>query len=190
MSWYEILLFCHIACAITWLGAGLLSQVQSTRAARSTDRNAILHLLKDSGGLALLIFIPASMGTLIFGILLVIVGGWGFESLWVVLALAGFLASFVVGNFVLKPSAAKIAETVKRDGNSAEVMSVARRLILAGRIELVILYSTVANMVLKPSLHDVSKLTALGAALAVGIAMILFFSRPKTTTPETFAHAS
>ena len=190
MSWYEILLFCHIACAVTWLGAGLLSQVQSARAARSTDPNAILYLLKDIGGLALLVFIPASMGTLIFGILLVIVGGWGFASLWVVLALAGFFASFVIGNFVLKPGAARIAEMVERGGAGAEVMPVARRLMLAGRIELVILYAVVANMVLKPSIDDVAKLTALAAALVVGTALILFFSRPKMTGSQNLAHAS
>jgi uncharacterized membrane protein len=190
MNWYEIFLFCHIACAITWLGSGLLMQVQSARAARSPDANAVLYALRDSGALALLIFVPASLGAVIFGVLLVIVGGWGFETAWVALGLTGFLASFLIGNFILKPGAARVAELAKRDGaSSPELLAVGRRQMLVGRVELVILYSIVADMVLKPSFDDVAKLALIAGALVIGIAAVLFFSRRPGSGAGRLAHA-
>lgn len=62
------------------------------------------------------LFIPASMSTLIFGVLLVVEGSWDLDTLWVMIGLAGFLVSFLTGLLFFKPEGERIDELVDRHG--------------------------------------------------------------------------
>ncbi|HZP20481.1 MAG TPA: DUF2269 family protein [Bauldia sp.] len=189
MNWYNVFLFFHITCAVIWLGAGFLLQIQATRASRSNDRAAIVHALRDNGSLAPVLFIPASFGALAFGVALVIDGGWGFDQLWIILGLIGFFTTFAMGLFILKPRSQKIAEMVKRDGGlSDEALAAARKLLVIGRIDLVILYAVVANMALKPTAEDVTTLAVMGVVIAAAIAAVLLFAH-SAGRPRQVAHA-
>ena len=168
MSWYELLLFLHIVAAIIWLGSGLLIQILAARAERANDAEGLRRVAADSAGLSETLFIPASLATLILGVLLVIDGPWTFDMLWIVLALVGYAGTFLTGVLVMKPGSEKIAALMERGGLSAEAEIEIRKLITKGRFDTVVLYLVVAVMVLKPTGDDAGILVALAAIVVAG----------------------
>ena len=183
MSWYEIFLLVHIVAAIVWLGAGFLLQVLALRAERAQDAEGLRRLADDSSALSTVLFIPASLTVLVFGVLLVIEGPWSFGDLWVTLGLAGYLATFLFGVLVIKPGSERIGAILDRDGLTPAAVVEIRKLLAKGRADAVLLYLIVAVMALKPTGDDVATLGALAAMAAGG--MIYAAQRVRAIDAET-----
>lgn len=170
MLLYDLLLFLHITAAIIWIGAGFLLHVLAFRAERAGDTGALMKALNDMGALGNVLFVPASLATFLLGLAMVLVGGWSFSDLWVVLGLAGFLATFCIGFFILKPRGEAIGEIIQRDGGvSADAIAKGRQLAVIGRIDAVVLFLVVAVMAFKPTVDDIAVLGGMAAVLVVGI---------------------
>ncbi|MDX6473922.1 MAG: hypothetical protein QOK22_2738 [Gaiellaceae bacterium] len=136
MSRYEFLLFAHVVSVIVWLGAG----TTFTLIAIFGDRELMQRLGPLGRRLGPRVFAPASAGTLVFGILLVLDGSWTFDPLWIKLGFAGFATSFVVNVLVRAPIARRMGKGTldpRRGG---------RMLGELARFELTVLYLTVADM--------------------------------------------
>ena len=174
MTWYELLLFLHIVAAIIWLGSGLFIQILAVRAERARDVEGLRRVANDAAGLGETLFIPASLATVIFGVLLVLDGPWGFDMLWIVLGLAGYLATFLTGILVMKPGSEKLAAIMERDQGvmSAEAEVEIRKLLTKGRLDTVVLYLVVAIMALKPTGDDVGLLAAFAVIVVGGAAYV------------------
>jgi uncharacterized membrane protein len=152
MTRYELLIFLHIAASVVWLGAGFLMAVLVLGAGRAGDRVKEAGHHRDVGWLAPRVFIPASMSVLVLGILLVIDGPWTFGELWIVIALAGWAASFLLGFLYFKPEGERIGALVEEHGPShPEVGRRIHRLNVVDRMQLVILFLIVGDMVAKPT---------------------------------------
>lgn len=169
MSYYEVLLFLHIAAAAVWLGSGFFLQMLVVRASRVDDAGLMQGLASNSGWLAQRIFIPASLVVLVVGILLTIEGPWSFGDLWIVLGLAGYAFSFLVGILFLEPEGKRIAAAMEA-GDQARAGFHIGRINTVSRIELVVLYLVVAVMALKPTGDDVGTLVLVGAVLLAAVA--------------------
>ena len=76
MSRYEFLLFVHVAAVIVWLGTGTALAFIAIYAERSRDRALGEQLGTLAAWLGPRVFAPASLGTLVAGILLVLDGSW------------------------------------------------------------------------------------------------------------------
>jgi hypothetical protein len=167
MSLYELLLLLHIIAAIIWVGAATLYFALELRTDLSGDLEREATHNDDADWLAARLFIPASMGTLIFGVLAAIEGDWDFGSLWIIIGLTGFGLSFATGIGYFVPEAEKLTAAIDRDGAShPEVRRRMANLKMVGRIELAVLYVVVASMVLKPTGDDGGVLFVLALALA------------------------
>ncbi|HEX2128777.1 MAG TPA: DUF2269 family protein [Solirubrobacterales bacterium] len=178
MSTYEFLTFLHVAAAIIWLGAGFLMAVLVLGAERAGDgmREAGYH--RDVGWLAPRLFIPASFATLIFGILLVVDGSWTLDQLWIMIALVGWVISFGLGFFYFKPEGERIgAMAMERGPDDPEMRSRLRRLNLVDRVQVLLLFLIVADMVLKPTGQDDGLLIAGALILAAAIAAAVIAMR-------------
>jgi uncharacterized membrane protein len=174
MSWYEFLLFVHIAAAVIWIGAGFLLLVLGIRADRSNDEAGIKRLLDDEAWLATHLFIPASLTVFVAGVLLTIEGSFRLDQLWIVLGLIGYFATFVTGVAVLKPQGDRINAMMERDGGlTPESLTAAKRLLRHSRIDYVVLLLVIAVMVIKPTGDDVGVLIGMAAVLGLGIASAL-----------------
>jgi uncharacterized membrane protein len=172
MARYDLYLFVHVVAAIVWLGAGLLIQIQAHLADRAQDAEGLRRAAGDGAALGTLLFIPASLTVLVFGLLMVLDGPWGFDTLWVDLGLAGYLATFLTGILVMKPGSERIAAMMERDGAASETALLeTRRLLVKGRVDTLVLYLVVAVMTLKPTGDDVALLGALGALVAGGLGL-------------------
>ena len=182
MSLYELLLFLHILAAIVWIGSGTLLNVLAYRAESARDNEGLSRIASDAGALSNVLFLPASLATLVFGVLVVIEGDLSFGDLWVVLGLVGIAATIVTGAAVIGPRSKQIAEMLQRDGVTPEVGTKITQLITLGRIDLVVLYLVVADMVLKPTGDDVGVLIAMAV---IAIAAIAFFTSQARAVGQT-----
>lgn len=177
MTRYELLTFLHLASVVIWLGAGFLLAVLVFGAERAGDRMKEAGHHRDVAWLAPRLFIPASISSLVFGILLVVDGPWTFEYLWINIALVGWLISFALGFLYFRPEGERIGAIAEREGpDSAEVARRIHRLNIVDRLQLLILFLMIADMVIRPTGDDGGVLIA-GAAILVatwgyGLAMI------------------
>ena len=155
--------------AIIWLGAGFVLTLLILKAERAGNVEGQGEIFNDIDWLAPRLFIPASLLTLVFGLLCVAEGPWSFEQLWVTLGFLGWAASFGIGFFYFKPEGERIAGLIEAEGpESTEARSRTLRMHAVDRIELTILYLVVAVMVLKPTGDDVGFLLV-GAAILAGV---------------------
>ena len=77
-------------------------------------------------------------------------GGWEYRF-WVMFALAGWGASFLLGVLVLSPESGRIAKLIEaRGGVDAEIGARIERLLLFSRVELAVLALIAMDMVIKP----------------------------------------
>lgn len=174
MSFYEIVLLVHIAAVIVWLGSGFLVHLLAHRADKAQDVQRLQIVLADMSALANALFIPASLTVLAAGVVLVVDGPWGFDQLWVLIALGGFLATFLTGALVLGPTGEKIAAVIARDGGmSSDALARTRRLFAIARVDYVVLVVILMDMVLKPSADDLAPLLLMAAVLVGGSAYFL-----------------
>jgi uncharacterized membrane protein len=179
MSYYEVLLFLHIAAAVVWLGSGFFLQMLIFRAESSDDAPFKQGIANSSGWMAQRIFIPASLVVLVVGILLTIEGPWSFGDLWIVLGLAGYAVSFLIGILYLEPEGKRIGAAMGA-GEHERAAFMIRRINAVSRIELTILYLVVAAMVLKPTGDDAGTLILFAGLLLAAFALWGKRLRPAT----------
>jgi uncharacterized membrane protein len=173
MSLYELFLTVHILGAIAWIGSGFLLLVLASGAARIGDPEAIGKVIDDSAPLGTRLFIPASLVTLAMGIALTIEGPWSLSHLWIALGLAGFAATFLTGVLVAKPRGDAIAEMRRREGRmTPEATFAARRLLVIGRTDYIVLVLVVIDMAIKPTGDDVGILVVMALILIAGLAYV------------------
>jgi uncharacterized membrane protein len=153
MDFYLLFKFLHVASAIIWIGAGIGLVVLGIAADRKTDRAEFIRVIRSISFLAPRVFVPTSLATLVFGLIVVFMR-WSFTELWVWIGLVGFAATFLTGNFLLKPRADRVAEITAREGASDNAMDAGRELLQLSKFDYVMLLVVVADMVFKPVAGD------------------------------------
>jgi uncharacterized membrane protein len=193
MTLYEFLLFVHIAATVVWVGAGLCSLVLAIGYDRDGDEPAIRRFLADQERLATRLFIPASLTVLIFGIALVIESdAWTFDYLWIVLGLVGFAATFVTGLFMIKPASERIGAAMEREGGrlTPPLRTDIRKLIVMARLDYVVLFLVIGDMVIKPTGDDGAVLIVMALIAVAGVAYIVMGLRALDAREEPAASAA
>jgi uncharacterized membrane protein len=176
MTLYELLLFIHISATVVWVGAGLCSLILAMGYDRDGDEPAIRRFLADQERLATRLFIPASLTVVIFGIALVIESdAWSFDYLWITLGLIGFAATFVTGLFMIKPASERIGAAMEREGGrlTPALRTDIRKLIVLSRLDYVVLFLVIGDMVVKPTGDDVAVLIGMALIALAGVAYIV-----------------
>jgi uncharacterized membrane protein len=152
---YELLLFLHVATAVVWVGGATAVQLLAFRADRADDPLEMHRVTSGAEWLATRVFVPSSALVLVFGIALVLDGPWGFDQLWIVVGLAGYAFSFLVGTLFLSPETGRIARGIEAHGPTHEtVVARIRRILVVSRFELAVLFVVLLDMSLKPEAGD------------------------------------
>jgi len=185
---YEFLVFLHVTAVIVWLGAAATMDLLFFRAERMRDPLELKKTGELQEWLVPRLFIPTGLSTLVLGILVTWDGPWSFGDLWIVLGLAGFAVGFLTGLLFLKPQAEKMGEIAARYGpTSLEAQRHGHRMLVVGRIQLLVLFLVVADMAIKPSPDDVWTLVGGAAVLAAAIAAGVAVLRKPAPEAEPFA---
>jgi uncharacterized membrane protein len=148
---YDTLKFLHIAAAISWVGSGLFVQYRGTRLRRAGTPEQMTTLAREVAE-STPFFIVASVSVFVFGAAMVAYSPiYNFTDTWILLGLAGYIATFITGNFVIRPTVEKLAGALEtEDPSSPAVQALVTRLFAVSRVDQVVLLLVVANMVFKP----------------------------------------
>lgn len=148
---YEIFVLFHIVGAITWVGSSTYIAITSRRVLARNEDGEVKGFMADASFLGPRFFIPISLMTVIFGVLAVIEGNWGFDQPWVSAGLGMFILSFILGAGFIKPRIDKL-DAMGTDVSVADpgYRKVVDQVMLISRIELTFLWLIVAVMVIKP----------------------------------------
>ena len=183
MDWYSIVKFLHIVSATIWVGGGFTLMVLAFLANRAGDVPGTLQAMLATGELGGKLFAPLSILTLALG--LVMCWFWvGFSDLWIIIGLAGYATTFCVGMFIFKPTAEKMASMIDRDGVTPGALDLGHRILAAACFDYSVMLVIVADMVLKPALHDIAILAGMLMILAIGLALSLGGKRRRQLTPH------
>ncbi|AZN96712.1 DUF2269 family protein [Mesorhizobium sp. M9A.F.Ca.ET.002.03.1.2] len=172
MDWYPIVKFLHVVSAILWVGGGFTLMVLAVRADRAGNIEGMLQAMRATGELGNRFFAPMSMLTLAFG--LIMCWFWvGFSDLWILIGLVGYTTTFCIGMFVFKPTADRMAGMIAKDGVTPAALAQGQRILSAARVDYSVMLVIIADMVLKPTLNDVTILGCMALVLTTGIALAL-----------------
>lgn len=153
MTLYELFKTLHVLAAVAWVGGVIISQVLAAIAVKAARENPqkLIEFVKDQAWLGQRYFAPASIVVILAGVAMVIESGWNFSDLWIVIGIAIYLVSVVIGMFFLTPGSEKmLAVATERGVEDPETQQLAQRLTTLSRVDLVLLVLVVADMVVKP----------------------------------------
>lgn len=169
MDWYSIVKFGHVICALIWVGGGFAMMLNGVLAVRAGDEEAAMRAINLSSDLGGRLIVPASMLTLVFG--LVMCWFWvGFTELWIVIGLAGYAATFLIGLFYFKPTSERVAALVARDGVTPAALADGKAMLKVARFDYAVMLIVVADMVFRPTFADTALLTTMAVVLLAGAA--------------------
>jgi len=152
MYWYDLFVFLHVVAVIVWLGGGVVLLVLTVCATRSRDPAHTARVIADTAWLGTRYFAPSAIAALVFGLLATWAGSWSFGELWITLGFLGFIATFVTGFVFVRPRAERLAASMRASGElTPEAAQVGAELQLISRIDFVVLFAVVADMVMKPT---------------------------------------
>jgi uncharacterized membrane protein len=182
VTWYELLLFVHIAAAVIWLGGSFTFQMYGLVVRRAGDPEELARFAGRAGWLSERMFVPASLAVILAGIGLMVEGSWEWGQLWVVFALATFAASFATGLFVLSPMAKRVPVVGPTTPVGQDLIN---RLFAILRVDLSFMYAIVFAMVVKPTASDWWVIAIATAVLLALTAVFLAPLRERRGSPVT-----
>jgi uncharacterized membrane protein len=173
MSRYELYLFVHVAAAVIWVGGGFMLIVLGIQAENSREEHRLRGVFEQVGSVAERVIVPASMVVLVLGLLMVFDGPWEFGTLWIVLGLVGYAATFAIGVGILTPQSKKMGERLASEGMTTANANGIRRILTIARADAVLLFVVIADMAIKPTGDDVAVLAVMALAVAAGVAYVV-----------------
>lgn len=152
MDLYTLLKTLHVISAAIWVGTAIQQQFAAARARATNDQRRMVEFIDEAEFYGKRLFAPVSMVTAAFGILLVIVGWPNFNDLWVLIGIALWIVTVIIGAGFLTPESGRIRDLVVEKGlQDAQVQSRISRITMVTRIDATLLILVVADMVIKPT---------------------------------------
>ena len=152
-DWYLFFKFLHVAFAIIWLGGGLLMVILGMAADRAKNEPELVRVVLQVAWCAERIYVPASIATLVFGVIAAFIGSW-WGCLWIWIGLAGIASTIALGVGVLTPRAKIVQAEHAAAGVSPKAVAVSREILTIAKFDMIVLFVIVADMVLKPQFSD------------------------------------
>jgi hypothetical protein len=150
-------------------------------ASQSSEKEKLVAVVRQISWCAERVFVPASLATLIFGAAATWYAGmWG--EFRVILGLAGAAATLARGIGVLSPKAKRVGHA--STGVTPEIVGTSREILAIATFDMVLLFSVVAVMVIKPQQSDWPVLAVVALVIAATGLWLLGRLRP-----QAIAHA-
>jgi len=150
---YTVLKTIHILATVAWVGGGAILVMLLARARRANDTGTLVALIRQLQFVGPRVFAPS-------GLILVITGIWmradgylgSHYDLWVVLGLVGWAATFVTGNFFLRPTGERLGATLAEKGpEDPAALALMGRILNVARVDQLVLALVIVDMVIKPT---------------------------------------
>jgi uncharacterized membrane protein len=172
MDWYTFFKFLHVASAVIWIGGAFIMVMLGANAQRAKNDAEMVGVVRQVAWAAERIYVPSSVATLVFGLIAAWLGAlWG--ELWVILGLVGVAATIALGVVVLTPRAKAVEAGYGSGGVTPSVVAISREILTIAKFDAVLLFTVVADMVLKPSIADWWVLVVMAIVLIAAAAIWL-----------------
>ena len=174
MTWYEFLLFVHIAAVVTWVGGAAMIQFFALRAMRASDPMRLAVFGQDVEWIGNRFLTSAAGVAALSGVLMVIDADfWGFGDDWILIGIGLFAITFLAGTFFFGPESGRIGKLVESEGPSSPVVQARMKRILAlSRADLMLLFLIIFDMSVKPSFGDASLWIAILVFAVLGAVLV------------------
>jgi len=96
-----------------------------------------------------------------------------FDSLWVIIGLIGFAATFAIGIAILKPRSEKVVALVAKEGVTPAVVEQGREILRIAQFDMAMLFVVVADMVIKPAPENYIVLLVMVVAILISGVLFL-----------------
>jgi uncharacterized membrane protein len=148
---YSWLKSVHVLAAVMWVGGSVMLTLLGIMTIGLRDPIRLAQFAKQVAFLGGRYFPPLSLMVVGFGFWMVEEGDLGYDATWLQIAIAGWIASFVIGAGYLGPHASKLSKLLEsRPPEDREVQSLIQRILLVARIDAVLLLFIVFDMTAKP----------------------------------------
>jgi uncharacterized membrane protein len=172
MDWYALFKFLHVASAVIWIGGAFVMIMLGVKAERSKSDTELVGVVRQVAWAGERIYVPASISTLVFGLIVAWLGAlW--SDLWVILGLVGVAITIGMGILVLTPRAKKAEAGYAAGGVTPAVVAISREILTLAKFDAVLLFTVVADMVLKPGTEDWILLVVMAVVLVAAAAIWL-----------------
>jgi len=172
MDWYTLVKFLHVGSAVIWVGGAFVMIMLGAAAERAKNDVEMVGVVRQVAWAAERIYVPASITTLVFGVITAWIGSL-FGNLWVILGLIGVASTIALGILVLTPRAKKVDAAFKAGGATAQVVAICCEMLTIAKFDAVLLFTVVADMVLKPGGGDWIILAVMAIVLIAAAAVWL-----------------
>jgi uncharacterized membrane protein len=159
--------FIHVTAAVLWVGGGFSIILASIVMVGRSSAEAQLDFIRATVMLHPRLFIPVSLITLISGLALLFVAGWGWEP-FAILGLIGVLVAAGVGLLVLGPAGDRALKIEAEKGAKAALPHL-RRVQRLALMDYTIQFAIVFLMVVKPAWQDIAVLGGLALVIVMAI---------------------
>jgi uncharacterized membrane protein len=149
VSLFELFKIIHIVAAMGWVGGAILSQVHSAFVQKRANPQDLMTFIEFQATLGQRYFAPLAGIVVAAGIGMVIESPFDFTDTWIIIGIALWLLSSLTGTFYLGPETEKIKAALGGATDTAIEQRI-KNVVLATRIDLVVLVGVVVDMVLKP----------------------------------------
>jgi uncharacterized membrane protein len=148
---YTVLKTVHVLAIVVWVGGGVLITTLVARARRAGDNQTVAGLIGQLQFVGPRIFAPSSLIAVVTGIWLVLDADLSWD-LWVILGLVGWAATFVTGNFFLRPAGERLGEALAERGpDDPTAQGYMARILNVARVDQLVLALVIVDMVIKPT---------------------------------------
>ena len=186
MTWYLFWKFLHVSFVVTWVGGGAVSQFYALLALKDGSAERMAQFALDVKWIGDRILVGAALGAVLSGLGLVWNSAfWTIGDDWIVIGLILFAVTFLTGALFFGPEAGRIAKEIDAEGpGSRSAQARIRRLLVLTRIDLVVLFVIIFDMVVKPSFDDTSTIVGalVVAAVLAAVLVLPALRRPATQT--------
>lgn len=150
---YIILKSLHVVAAVAWVGGALTQNILATRLRRANSGPVMSNFAREAEWVGTHVYLPSSLVLLGLGIWMVATEAWDFTDLWIIIGILGIVATVITGAGFIGPTSKKIGETIAARGpDDPEVQRGMDRLLTVARVDLVVLFIVIVDMVAKPVL--------------------------------------
>jgi hypothetical protein len=152
MTTHQVLRLVHLIGAIGWVGSGIGLLALGRAQLAAGDLRGMWSFVRSSDALGRQVFMPAGILTVGSGIAMVATqSAFGFTDLWILLGIAGIVASGVIQMTMAAPSERQFNALAEEHGTEAvELIHPARRMSRAASFDVALLLLVVGVMVFRP----------------------------------------
>src|SRR5436305_11218443 len=149
--WYFVFKMLHVGAAVVWVGGGLFLTICAIMAELARDDDQLLQVGYWAEKVAGRLFPLMSFVVLGFGIAMTANGDIAYNQFWIVFGLIAWALSAATGILFLGPEAKRLNKAAAEFGPASEqVQSRLRRILLAARADVALMFLIVFDMVVKP----------------------------------------